>query len=83
VQRPAFPFDYHAVLNIVGNRRVGLSDIDFHRLRHYSASVLLHAGVSITEVSAEGGELMQRCAEPPRKLAVRRMNANALGSQSA
>ena len=35
--------------------RLGLSGLDFHHLRHYYASALLYAGVSITEVSRRLG----------------------------
>ncbi len=36
-------------------KRLGLSGLDFHHLRHYYASSLLHAGVPITEVSRRLG----------------------------
>jgi len=36
-------------------KRLGLSGLDFHHLRHYYASALLHAGVAITEVSRRLG----------------------------
>lgn len=36
-------------------KRLGLSGLDFHHLRHYYASALLNAGVPITEVSRRLG----------------------------